>query len=67
MVKNSSAREVMFEMVLEGYLLNRGYASVACDGFDWDRAIFPDTALAFSRETRPTAAVTVPIDVGAAV
>ena len=45
--------EAAFETVIEAHLLQNGYVSVARDGFDRDRAIFPDTVLAFIRETQP--------------
>ena len=45
--------ESAFESVIEAHLLANGYVSVAPDGFDRDRAIFPDTVLAFIRETQP--------------
>ena len=45
--------ESAFESVIEAHLLQNGYAPVAGDGFDRDRAIFPDTVLAFIRETQP--------------
>ena len=45
--------EATFETVIEAHLLQNGYISVAGDGFDRDRAIFPDTVLAFIRETQP--------------
>ena len=45
--------EAAFETVIEAHLLQNGYISVASDGFDRERAIFPDTVLAFIRETQP--------------
>ncbi len=45
--------ETAFETVIEAHLLENGYAPVPRDGFDRDRAIFPETALAFIRETQP--------------
>ncbi len=47
--------EAAFETVIEAHLLANGYVSVARDGFDRERAIFPDTILAFVRETQPQA------------
>ncbi len=44
--------EAAFETVIEAHLLQNGYVSVAPEGFDRDRAIFPDTVLAFIRETQ---------------
>ena len=49
-MKNTS--ETAFETVIEAHLLANGYVSVATGGFDRDRAIFPDTVLAFIRETQ---------------
>ncbi len=48
--RNSKAA---IETVIEANLLANGYVSVAAGGFDRDRAIFPDTVLAFIRETQP--------------
>ena len=45
--------EYAFETVIETHLLSNGYISISRDGFDRDRAIFPDTVLAFIRETQP--------------
>ena len=45
--------ELAFETVIEAHLLANGYMSVAGDGFDRERAIFPETALSFVRETQP--------------
>ena len=45
--------ETAFETAIEAHLLANGYVSIACDGFDRDRAIFPETVLAFIRETQP--------------
>ena len=45
--------EQAFEAVIEAHLLANGYVSVAGGGFDQKRAIFPETVLAFSRETQP--------------
>ena len=47
--------EAAFETVIETHLLDNGYVSVAGDGFDRERAIFPATVLAFIRETQPQA------------
>ena len=47
--------EAAFETVIEAHLLENGYVSVAEDGFDRERAIFPATVLAFIRETQPQA------------
>ena len=45
--------EAAFETVIEAHLVENGYVSVAGDGFDRERAIFPETVLAFIRETQP--------------
>ena len=45
--------EAAFETVIEAHLLQNGYVPVAREGFDRDRAIFPETVLAFIRETQP--------------
>jgi len=39
--------EAAFETVIEAHLLTNGYAPVAPEGFDRERAIFPETVLAF--------------------
>ena len=44
--------EAAFETVIEAHLLDNGYVPVAGAGFDRERAIFPETALAFIRETQ---------------
>ena len=46
----SQTTETAFETVIETHLLANGYVSVAGGGFDRERAIFPDTVLAFIRE-----------------
>ena len=45
--------ESAFETVIEGHLLANGYVSVPGAGFDRERAIFPEAALGFIRETQP--------------
>ena len=45
--------EAAFETVVKAHLLANGYEPVAGEGFDRARAIFPETALAFVRETQP--------------
>jgi type I restriction enzyme R subunit len=45
--------ETAFETVIEARLLQGGYISIACDGFDRDHAIFPDVVLSFIRDTQP--------------
>ncbi len=45
--------EAAFETVIETHLLANGFVTVDRDGFDREQAIFPDTVLAFIRETQP--------------
>ena len=45
--------EKSFETVIETHLLANGYTPIAPDGFDRERAIFPDVVLAFIRDTQP--------------
>ena len=47
--------EAAFETVIEAHLLGNGYVPVAGEGLDRELAIFPETALAFIRETQPKA------------
>ena len=49
--------EAAFETAIESVLLAGGYARVAAQGFDRERALFPDEALAFIRATLIVAAV----------
>ena len=44
--------EAAFEAVIEAHLLDNGYVRVSGESFDRDRAIFPEEALAFIRETQ---------------
>src|SRR5262245_57327567 len=44
--------EAAFETVIETHLLENGYVSVGRDGFDQERAIFPETVLSFIRDTQ---------------
>jgi type I restriction enzyme R subunit len=46
--------EGAFETVIESHLLQNGYVRVAPEGFDRERAIFPELVLGFIRETQPT-------------
>ena len=39
--------EAALKAVIEAHLLDNGYVPVAREGFDRDRAIFPEEALAF--------------------
>jgi hypothetical protein len=45
--------EAAFETVIETHLLANGYVTMNRDGFDRQRAIFPETVLAFIRATQP--------------
>src|SRR5208283_784134 len=45
--------ETAFETIIEAYLLSDGYLPVDRDGFDRERAIFPQAVLAFIRATQP--------------
>jgi type I restriction enzyme, R subunit len=45
--------EAAFETVLEAHMLSNGYLSIAREGFDRERAIFPETLLSFIRDTQP--------------
>src|SRR3989442_9324162 len=45
--------EASFETVIEAYLLTNGYVAIDRNGFDCERAIFPETVLSFIRETQP--------------
>ena len=47
--------EAAFETVIEAHLLGNGYVSVPGRGFDRERAVFPEVALGFIRETQPEA------------
>ena len=49
----SQTSESAFETVIEAHLLRNGYVSIAREDFDRDHVIFPDTVLAFIRETQP--------------
>ena len=48
-----SHSEAAFESAIELDLLAKGYVAVDKAGFDRERAIFPEVALAFIRETQP--------------
>ena len=49
----TSDSEAAFEAVIEAHLLENGFLYVAGDGFDCERAIFPQTVLDFIRKTQP--------------
>jgi len=46
-------KEQAFEAVIESHLLANGYSTAERDGFDRERAIFPEIVLSFIRETHP--------------
>jgi type I restriction enzyme, R subunit len=45
--------EAAFETVIEVHLLANGYERLVREGFDRERAIFPETVLTFIRQTQP--------------
>jgi type I restriction enzyme R subunit len=45
--------EIAFEIAIERHLLGNGFNSVIREGFDRERAIFPEVVLGFIRETQP--------------
>ena len=53
MPPHSPHSEAAFESVIEAHLLAHGYVPIAREGFDRERAIFPETAIAFIRHTQP--------------
>ncbi|MXW53615.1 MAG: type I restriction endonuclease subunit R [Gemmatimonadetes bacterium] len=53
-MSNSRHSESAFETIIETHLRQGGYIAIAKDGFDRERAIFPQTVLAFIRETQPS-------------
>jgi type I restriction enzyme, R subunit len=44
--------EAAFETIIEAHLLHDGCAQTAREGFDRERAIFPETLLDFIRQTQ---------------
>lgn len=46
-------REIAFESVIESDLLANGYVAIDRQGFDPERALFPETVLEFIRKTQP--------------
>ena len=52
-MSNQRHSEFAFETVIETKLLGNGYVSVDRDGFDCERAIFPQEVLTFIRSTQP--------------
>ena len=52
-MNNARHSEAAFETVIEATMLAKGYAPEPAAGFDRDRAIFPETVLAFIQATQP--------------
>ena len=52
-MSNPGVKEAAFESAIELDLLAKGYVAVDKAGFERERAIFPEVALAFIRETQP--------------
>lgn len=52
-MSNQRTWETAFETAIEAQLLGDGYQPVDGKGFDRERAIFPEEALAFIRNTQP--------------
>ena len=52
-MKHARHSEGAFETVIESHLLAHGYVSVAAEGFDRERAIFPTVVLDFIKTTQP--------------
>lgn len=52
-MSNQRTSETAFETAIEAQLLGDGYQPVDGKGFDRERAIFPEEALAFIRTTQP--------------
>jgi type I restriction enzyme R subunit len=55
--------EAAFEGVIEAHLLGHGYARLP-GGYDRGRALFPDTIIAFIRQTQPKEAKAQPTTSG---
>ena len=49
----SQTKEAAFESVIEHHMLEHGYTAVPRDGFDRERAVFPEVVLDFIQETQP--------------
>ncbi|MBI1745381.1 MAG: DEAD/DEAH box helicase family protein [Acidobacteria bacterium] len=49
----TQTNEAAFETVIEAHFLANGYVWVSRDGFDRERAIFPEVVLDFIRQTQP--------------
>lgn len=50
---HDTLKEQAFESVIESHLLANGYVAIEQSSFDREKAIFPETVLAFIRETQP--------------
>ncbi|MEP7218873.1 MAG: type I restriction endonuclease, partial [Bacteroidota bacterium] len=53
MSRHAFHTEATFETIIESHLLDNGYIPVDRKGYDVKRAIFPEVALDFIRETQP--------------
>ena len=53
-MSNSRHSEFAFENIIEANLLQNGYIAVVRESFDREHAIFPETVLAFIRDTQPS-------------
>ena len=49
----TQTNEAAFEIVIESHLLANSYVAVDRDRYDAARAVFPEIALTFIRETQP--------------
>ena len=49
----SRTNEAAFETVIEAHLIQNGYTRIPSEGFNRERAIFPETVLAFIQDTQP--------------
>ncbi|AMA49501.1 type I restriction endonuclease subunit R [Flavobacterium covae] len=52
-MRNTQTKEIAFEKSIETVLLATGYKTIASSSYDKDKAIFPDTTLAFIQDTQP--------------
>jgi len=52
-MRNTQTKEIAFEKSIEQVLLANGYVSLANSAYDKEKAIFPDTLIAFIQATQP--------------
>ncbi|ABQ05718.1 type I restriction endonuclease subunit R [Flavobacterium johnsoniae] len=52
-MRNNQTKEIAFEKCIETVLLATGYKTIASSSYDKDKAIFPETTLAFIQKTQP--------------